>query len=246
MAGTTSNRSWPYPESSDFVADGATAIENLADAIDGSIGRGVSYVQTVGFTSSGTFTKATYPWLRAVRVRLVGGGAGGGGCSTSTCGGGGGGGGYRERFIGATTLAASITVTVGAGGSGGAGGSPGGNGLGGGDSEFAAGTAYEVLGYGGNGTANSGRTGGLGGGGVGEVGYDGGDGASGGSSSTAAGNGGSSHLGGGGRGAPQHSPFVGQDGNIRGGGGGGGSSGGTSTAAGGDGASGIVLVDLYA
>ncbi len=34
MAGTTSNFSWPYPESSDFVADGATAIENLADAID--------------------------------------------------------------------------------------------------------------------------------------------------------------------------------------------------------------------
>jgi hypothetical protein len=32
--GTTANFSWPYPESSDFVADGATAIENLADAVD--------------------------------------------------------------------------------------------------------------------------------------------------------------------------------------------------------------------
>lgn len=32
--GTTANFSWPYPESSDYVADGATAIENLADAID--------------------------------------------------------------------------------------------------------------------------------------------------------------------------------------------------------------------
>lgn len=32
--GTTPNFSWPYPESSDYVADGATAIENLADAID--------------------------------------------------------------------------------------------------------------------------------------------------------------------------------------------------------------------
>jgi len=36
--GTTTNNSWPYPESSDYVADGATAIENLADAIDTSIG----------------------------------------------------------------------------------------------------------------------------------------------------------------------------------------------------------------
>lgn len=35
--GTTPNFSWPYPESSDFVADGATAIENLADAIDTSL-----------------------------------------------------------------------------------------------------------------------------------------------------------------------------------------------------------------
>lgn len=36
--GTTANNSWPYPESSDYVADGATAIENLADAIDTGLG----------------------------------------------------------------------------------------------------------------------------------------------------------------------------------------------------------------
>ena len=36
--GTTSNYSWPYPESSDFVADGATAIEDLADAVDQTLG----------------------------------------------------------------------------------------------------------------------------------------------------------------------------------------------------------------
>lgn len=36
--GTTPNYSWPYPESSDYVADGATAIENLADAADASLG----------------------------------------------------------------------------------------------------------------------------------------------------------------------------------------------------------------
>ena len=45
MAGTTSNYSWPYPQSSDFVADGATAIENLADAIDASLAGSVSNVQ---------------------------------------------------------------------------------------------------------------------------------------------------------------------------------------------------------
>lgn len=36
--GTTANNAWPYPESTDFVADGATAIENLADAIDADLG----------------------------------------------------------------------------------------------------------------------------------------------------------------------------------------------------------------
>jgi len=90
-------------------------------------GRGYSYVQTVYFTSSGTFTKATYPWLRAVRIRLVGGGGGGGGCegtsngdSTSVAkGGNGGGSGYAEAFVLESSLSSSETVTVGAGGSGG-------------------------------------------------------------------------------------------------------------------------------
>ena len=44
--GTTSNNSWPYPESSDFVADGATAIENLADAIDADFDTGVLKVDS--------------------------------------------------------------------------------------------------------------------------------------------------------------------------------------------------------
>ena len=44
--GTTSNNSWPYPESSDFVADGATAIENLADAIDADFDTGVLKVNS--------------------------------------------------------------------------------------------------------------------------------------------------------------------------------------------------------
>lgn len=124
--GTTANRGWPYPESSDFVADGATAIENLADAIDGSLGEGYAYVQTVYFTSSGSFTKASYPWLRALRVTVIGAGGGGGGCaSTSTLesseGAGGSSGGYAQAFItNIASLAASETITIGAGGAGGA------------------------------------------------------------------------------------------------------------------------------
>lgn len=85
------------------------------------------YVQTVTFTSSGTFVKADYPWLRAIRVKVCGGGGGGAGCtanpgSTSRdVGRGGGGGGYGESFItNIEGLAASETVTVGAGGAGGA------------------------------------------------------------------------------------------------------------------------------
>lgn len=38
MAGTTTKMVIPYPESTDFVADGATAMENLADAVDDNTG----------------------------------------------------------------------------------------------------------------------------------------------------------------------------------------------------------------
>jgi hypothetical protein len=44
---------------------------------------GYVYVDTVYFTSSGTFTKASYPWLRAIRVRCQGGGGGGGGTNAN-------------------------------------------------------------------------------------------------------------------------------------------------------------------
>ena len=98
------------------------------------------YVETVYFTSSGTFTKASYPWLRAIRVRLVGGGGGGAGCrntsvSTYCPGRGGGGGGYAESFItNISGLSSSETVTVGTGGAGGAAGDN--NGSTGGTSSF--------------------------------------------------------------------------------------------------------------
>jgi hypothetical protein len=84
------------------------------------------FVSTVYFTSSGTFSKADYPWLRAIRVKVQGAGGGGGGCGTTAAtsvalGSAGGGGSYSESFI--TDIAgldASVTVTRGAGGAGGA------------------------------------------------------------------------------------------------------------------------------
>ena len=106
------------------------------------------YVDTVYFTSSGTFTKATYPWLRAIRVRLVGAGGGSGSTTAtlnatgdSSTAGGGGGGAYAESFItDIASLASSVTVTVGTGVSQSAGGS----------SSFGSGEAYEVSAEGGS------------------------------------------------------------------------------------------------
>jgi hypothetical protein len=78
------------------------------------------FVETVYFTSNGTFSKATYPWLRAIKVKCQGGGGGGGGSGTNTgAAGGGGGGAYAELFItDIVGLSSSVTVTRGSGGSG--------------------------------------------------------------------------------------------------------------------------------
>jgi len=117
-------------------------------------GRGYQYVQTVYFTSSGSFTKASYPWLRAIRVKAQGAGGGGGGTDQCTSGEaaaavGGGGGCYAESFItNIASLASSVTVTIGAGGAGGTGGDSGtptaSDAADGGDSSFGSGAAYEV------------------------------------------------------------------------------------------------------
>jgi hypothetical protein len=101
---------------------------------------GYRYVQTLYFTSNGTFTKASYPWLRAIRVKCQAGGGGGAGSPVTTsvqrvAGAGGSGGNYAESFI--TDIAglnASVTVTRGAGGAGGA----DGTGSAGGNSSFGA------------------------------------------------------------------------------------------------------------
>jgi hypothetical protein len=53
--GNTANNNWPYPESTDLVKDGATAIENLADAIDTTLGvfvpsTGLTLINTTSFS----------------------------------------------------------------------------------------------------------------------------------------------------------------------------------------------------
>lgn len=114
---------------------------------------GYAYNSTVYFTANGTFTKATYPWLRAIRVKTVGAGGGSGGAATTgagevAAGAGGGGGAYAESFItDIAGLSASVTVTVGAGGAGGAAGANAGST--GGDSSFGS----AVIAKGGNGGA---------------------------------------------------------------------------------------------
>lgn len=46
MATTTPNNGWTVPTSTDYVKDGATAIETLGDAIDASVGTGLLAWQT--------------------------------------------------------------------------------------------------------------------------------------------------------------------------------------------------------
>ena len=116
------------------------------------------YQSTLYYTTVGTatFTKASYPWLRAIRVKCQGGGGGGAGCSTSVsgqivCGKAGTGGVYAESFItNISGLAASVTVTVGAGGNGGAAGTNAGSA--GGTSSF--GSLVSATGGNGGGTAD--------------------------------------------------------------------------------------------
>jgi len=257
--GTTPNRSWPYPESSDFVADGATAIENLADAIDDSVGRGYVYVQTLKYTVSGTFTKATYPWLRAVIVKLQGGGGAGGGAAATSAtqiaiGGGGGAGGYTELFIPVASLSASETVTIGAGGLGvsGANGNNGGTTLFGSHCSAQGGfpglTSGADVPNGANGAGGSGgsaSSAGLiigGNPGLYATGLNGSIGR------VLSGAGGMAHLGAGGIARYTASGFDGAPGGGPGGGGSGGcnDNNNAATRAGGTGGAGVIYVELYA
>ena len=85
---------------------------------------------TVGSTS---FTKASFPGLLRVRVRVIGGGGGAGGAQASPAGTsvareGASGGGYSESLLNASALGASESVVVGTGGAGGVGNNSGGTG----------------------------------------------------------------------------------------------------------------------
>jgi len=57
MAGTTTNYAWDYPTSTDYVKDGATAIQTLATDID---------------TTLWTALGAAYPGLRLIKKQTIG------------------------------------------------------------------------------------------------------------------------------------------------------------------------------
>ena len=241
----------------------------VTSSIDYQLNTGYRYHSTLYFTSSGTFTKASYPWLRAIRVFVTGGGGGGGGGESATgsgqlsVGGGGGGGATAVKFLLASSLGASETVTVGGGGAGGSE-----DGTDGTASSFATGEAYEV-------TADPGEAGGWIGGGIskgtgvifgnpgdggkdgsgadhyipgqqGEMGFDSGQV----NSRVKRAGGGASHFGFGGDSVwtASSGSFDGVDGGDGGGGGGGGAmtENQTTVAVGGDGGNGVLHIELYA
>lgn len=236
-----------------------TNVNDAVEAIETHLLDGYLYRQTVYFTSSGTFTKATYPWLRAVRVKCQGAGGGGGGAEITaagerSAGAGGGGGAYAESFItDIGSLSASETVTVGAGGAGGTGFQAG---TGGGTTSF--GSLVSADGGGGGNSAQASSSAGLAAGGIQGVSATGDlevSGAAGGfgvrlfSGSTVGGRGGTSQLGGVSR---EIITTTGADGSAtsnRFGSGGGGAANNESQGTartGGVGADGIVIVELFA
>ncbi|EKG3751583.1 carbohydrate kinase [Escherichia coli] len=227
---------------SDIKSDGTvkTALENLGlGDTSGYVGR---WVNTLVFTSSGTYTPT--PGTKRIRVTITGGGGGGGGCQAIS---------NNETFFGAgggaggtviTTLILtkdSYPVTIGAGGAGGVSAT---NGLKGGDSSFGS-----VIAPGGEGGGKSGVTntnGGNGGvpstGGINIIGGNGGDGQSG--NIGVSGEGGTSYWGGGGRAGAG----GGVSGKAYGSGGGGAYDAGYSgtSMTGGKGAAGICIIEEFA
>ena len=95
---------------------------NQLFSYNGSAWNAVVKQQTVTFTSSGTFTKASYPWATYAVITCVGPGGAGGGVLHSelqgegSAGSGGGSGSTSIKFTATSALAASETVTVGTGG----------------------------------------------------------------------------------------------------------------------------------
>jgi hypothetical protein len=207
---------------------------------------GYLFRQQVQFTSMGSFAKADYPWLKAIRARVVGGGAGGGAATNADAvGGGGGAGGYAEGFItDIAGLSASVTVTIGAGG---AGGTSGGDGADGGTSTFStlsgnggtggAGTTTTTPGLGGAAGAGTGGDINI----FGERGFRGFIAAAG---ARQGGKGGDSEFGRGG--VSTSTASSGPNGNGFGSGGSGAAANSATARTGGDGKGGIVILELYA
>lgn len=207
------------------------------------------YSSSVYFTSSGSFAKASYPGLQAIRVRAQGGGGAGGGASGGGTGGGGGAGGYAERFItDIAGLSASETITIGAGGAG----SSGASGAAGGNT-----TAFGMTCSGGAGgvgksadntPSNGGNGGDATGGDINIPGSGGGWGVFVLSTGGSTGAGGASFLGHGGRGLCNEGTSGANAGPTAGTGYGAGGGGSISTGggrAGGAGSTGVVIVDLF-
>ena len=226
----------------DIKSDGTvkTALENLGlGDTSGYVGR---WVNTLVFTSSGTYTPT--PGTKRIRVTITGGGGGGGGCKAISnnetfFGAGGGAGGTIISIM--TPTQNSYPVTIGAGGAGGVSAT---NGTRGGNSVFAS-----LIAPGGEGGGKVGVTNTNGGNGgvpsTGDIritGGDGGDGQSG--NIGVSGEGGTSHWGGGGR-AGAGGGVIGK---AYGSGGGGAYDAGYSgtSMTGGKGASGICIIEEFA
>lgn len=62
MATTTPLNGWPVPTSTDYVKDGATAIESLGDAIDASVGSGLLAWTSWSPTLSGGWANGNGVW----------------------------------------------------------------------------------------------------------------------------------------------------------------------------------------
>lgn len=67
--GTTSKMGIPYPENTDFVADGATAMKNISDQVDAKTGLILIKTQTVG--SAATLVTVTNAFSSAYRTYVL-------------------------------------------------------------------------------------------------------------------------------------------------------------------------------
>ena len=70
MSGTTTNNAWTYPTSTDYVKDGATAIQTLATGIDTSTGKGLIAWQSYAPTLSGGWLNGNGVYNEAVYCQI--------------------------------------------------------------------------------------------------------------------------------------------------------------------------------